>query len=68
MYKEELINNIFLIMEGISYPKKFNEKEYAIIYPTDGYYLFEEQFSSTRSSLKKIQSIKPDASKPELTT
>ena len=53
MYKEELINNIFLIREGISYPKKFNEKEYAIIYPTDGYYLFEEQFSSIRSSLKR---------------
>lgn len=53
MFKEELINNIFLIGDEISYPKKFNKKEFAIIYPTDGYYLFEEQFSSIRTSLKR---------------
>lgn len=40
----KVINNVFLNKNEIRYPAELKGREFAIIYPTDGYYLSEEQY------------------------
>lgn len=50
----DLINNIFIIREDIEYPKGLTNKEYAVLYPTDGYYLSKKQHLAIKATLDEL--------------
>lgn len=54
MSETELINNIFIIREDIKYPTDLTNKEYAILYPTDGYYLSKKQYKAIKKTLDEL--------------
>ena len=44
MFLNKIMNQLFLIKDEIKYPVGLKDREFAIIYPTDGYYLSKEQY------------------------
>lgn len=54
MSNKELYDNIFIVGNEINYPKNLNKKCYAIMYPTDGFYLKKEQHEVIWKSLNEL--------------